>query len=84
VLHQPLRIHGLILMACAVLLWIVGGNSVRRRSMKRRGEEPLAFDITQYSRVSLNTEEKRARLGFFAAAMVLGAIGTALANGAFG
>ena len=77
-----MRLLGFLVMVCGGAIWLIGGHRIRLSHLRRVGQEPLIFDPAQFSTKNYSPQEKRRRRWCFLAAMVVGAVGSAIANGA--
>ena len=75
---------GCLVMLCGGAIWLIGGHRIRMSHLRRLGQEPLLFYPAQLSTKNYSPQEKRRRMWYFLAAIVVGAVGSAIANGAIG
>ena len=75
---------GYALLLISGLIWVLGARSVCKENYKRLGKIYLTFEIPYVWKIKqYNALEKRKLLLFFLAAIIVGGIGPALANGSF-
>ena len=76
---------GFTVLLTAGALWMLGGNYVRHRCLKRMGRpKPLRFDGPGPFRLrELNAAERRLLLLIGIVAIALGFVGTGLLNGVY-
>ena len=81
---DSMKYLGFILIACGMLIWILGAAAVKRRYLRRTGQEPLIFDRTQWATKDFSDAERLARRLYYIAALVCAGVGTAIIKHASG
>ena len=82
-LNDVIHILGAALVLFGFATWLVGARAVKRRHLRRMGEESLLFDPSQWSTKDFDESERRARLRYFLLSLLLAGVGSGLVRHAW-